>query len=153
MQGMLRKIAYEVRPCRGAKANHIYRVPGGEWFTIYEEARRVGRAMDSVRRSVDAGRPTNVPATAYLVNGGEFHGQWMRICDIRRLTGFGGKFIAARCDDRTGLFNYAEPMTSMRRAQASTGRKRIYKPRHKRSDPLAENKAASAFAVLRRVAA
>ena len=125
-----------------------YRTENSDWWTVHEEANRVGRDRVSVKASIRKGRPTHIRSTAFLVQGGTLDGQWCIVNEIAEATGFGRRFIASCCDDRTGIYTYREPAKATRRVKEWV-RQRPYKPRYRSGQNITENGAATAFTSLR----
>ena len=118
------------------KGRTWWRTDDSNWWSVYEEAKRVGRDRAAVKASIRTGRPTHVPSQAFFCMGGPLDGTWAAKTEIMTATGYGRKLISAQCDDRTGCYVHRQRVESKVRPpvvrkvnrQMAAATKRRYSP-------------------------
>lgn len=104
-------VEYQMQePCSATGGKRWFsRIDDSGWWTIAEEAARVGRTESQIKSSIKHKRPTHVVCNAYFVVGGPMCGQWLTRGEIVDAFGYARETIAGDCNSETGIYTWRQP--------------------------------------------
>ena len=85
-------VSYE----KQVRGSWLYYLIDGDWLTAHAIGRRYKVKQEKVIRSIESGRPADVPCSYLFVVGGEHDGKWMPRSKLMEWLGCGDDSIRRR---------------------------------------------------------